>query len=464
LAVLPFKALASSENDESLALGMADALITRLATVHGLIVRPTSSVMKYAQGGVDILAAGRQLQVDALVDGRFQLVGDRVRVTVQLMNLADGSSIWADAFDEPFKDVFAVQDRISQRVAEALVANLTPEDRGRLARRDTQNTEAYRLYVRGRYFWERRTSESLHKSLEYYGQAIALDPSYGLAYAGMADSYNILGNFGLLAPRDAYPKAKTAAQQALTLDAHLSQARIAVAFATYLYDRDWNAAESGFKRALAEAPNYGPGHQWYAVCLVSRGRFDEALAEIRRAVEVDPTSLVINAVEAWVSFLARRYDAAIADAKRTLEMDADFVLAYEYLALTYAAQGKYEEALMEMRRFKSYSPATYDRDVGVVGLGLARTGRLEDARRTLDDLKALTRERYVSPYSEALIRIGLGEKAQAIALLERAADERYPWAIHFNIDPLLDPVRDDPRFIALRRRIGLPAVPIPVGN
>jgi eukaryotic-like serine/threonine-protein kinase len=463
LAVLPFKPLGPGAADEYLSLGMADALITRLASVRGLVVRPTSSVATYTGEKVDPPTAGRQLEVDALVDGRFQRAGDRVRVTVQLLDVANGATLWAGSFDEPFNNVFAVQDAISQRVAEELVASLTPDDRSRLMARYTQNTEAYQLYVRGRYFWERRTADALRKSIEYYRQAIELDPSYALAFAGLADSYNILGNVSVLPPREAYPQAKAAAEEALRLDDRLSQARIAMAFATYLYDRDWTAAEAMFARALADAPNYGPGHQWYAVCLLSRGRFEEARREMARAVALDPSSVVINAVEAWVSFLSRRYVDAIAQANRALEMDNDSLLAHNYLALTYTVQNEYEQAAEVLRPLVSDADRE-PRALGLIGLGLARTGQVRAARRTIDELKVLARVRHVPTYNESLVRIGLREHEEAITLLGRAADERFPWTIHFNVDPLLDPLRQDPRFRALLRQVNIPEVALPTAR
>ena len=234
-------------------------------------------------------------------------------------------------------------------MAEELVANLTPDDRSRLMARYTRNTEAFQLYVRGRYFWERRTGTRCAKASSTYRQAIELDPSYALAFAGLADSYNILGNHSVLPPREAYPQAKAAAEEALRLDDRLSQARIAVAFATYLYERNWPPAEAMFERALAEAPNYGPGHQWYAVCLLSRGRFEQARREMERAVALDPSSVAINAVEAWVSFLSRRYGDAVAQANRALEMDNDSLLAHNYLALTHTSQNEYAEAANALR-------------------------------------------------------------------------------------------------------------------
>ena len=462
LAILPFHGLEPGGADEYLSFGMADALITRLARIRGLIVRPTGSVLKYAGKAVDPLAAARELSVDSVVDGRFQRVGDRIRVTVQLLATHDGSTIWADTFDEPLKDVLAVQDRISERVADGLVATLTEADRAGLTRGFTQNAEAYQLYLRGRYFWERRTAESLEKSVDYYRQAIAHDPAYAMAYAGLADSYLIMGNFSALAPADAFPKAKAAAEKALEIDATLSEARVTRAFATYLYDRDWEHAEKEFKRALSEAPHYGPGHQWYAVSLTSRGRFEEAVAEIRRAKEVDPLSLVINAVHAWVLYLGRRYDEAIDQARRTLVMDASFSLPHYYLGLAQTARGNHAEAAAELSKsIAMYGSPGRDQDVGALGFVLARQGRIQEARALLKDLSHPGGGEYRSPYASALVHLGLDERDQALELLQRAADERFPWAIHYSVDPQLDALRADPRFKTLLQRIGIPEIPLP---
>jgi serine/threonine protein kinase/TolB-like protein/Flp pilus assembly protein TadD len=462
LAVLPFRALDPNTTEDYLAFGMADALITRLAQVNGLIVRPTSSVMKYSRPTVDPLAPGRELAVSSLLDGRFQRVGDRIRVTVQLLDVRDGSSLWAGTFDELFDDVFALEDAISERVAQALVANLTREDRSRLTRRYTENAAAYQLYLRGRYLWERRTSEALKKSVDFYQQAIANDPSYGLAYAGLADAYVIMGNFGLLSPDDAFPKAKAAATKALELDRDLVQAEVAHAFATYLYDRDWNAAETGFRQALAGAPDYGPGHQWYAVCLLSRGRFEEAIAEIRRAQDAEPLSQTIAAVHAWVLYLTRQYEAAIVQANRVVEMDPASPLAHYYLGLSYAAMARFDESTSALRRSTvAIGAEGRDKNLGALGFVLARQGRTSDAHVVIRELQQQARRRYVPPYAEAIVRLALGDREQALTLLERAAEKHYPWAVHFNVDPMLDSLRSDARFSSLLQRVGMPVVALP---
>ena len=454
LVVLPFRALDSAPVDEFLALGMADAVITRLATVRGIVVRPTSAVLKYHESD-DPLAAARKLRADALLDGRFQRAGDRIRVSVQLINVANGSSIWGERFDHTYPDVFALQDSIAERVASALSRSLTEQERESLRKRYTADMATYHLYLRGRYFWERRTADALKKSIDYYQQAIEADPAYALAYAGLADSYNVLGTVSDLPPTDAFPKAKAAAMKALEIDPGLWQAEVALAFATYLYDRDWAAAERGFNRALAHAPNYGPGHQWYAVCLASR-KPDLAVKQIRRALDVDPLSLVINAVASWIFYLNRDFDAAVKAGETTIEMDPSFPLVHAYLGRTYAVLGRYEEAETELRKALGRGGPGVSQSLGMLGFVLSRTGRPDEAREILRDLRRPEKQKYAPAYIEALVLIGLGENDEALTMLERSAEEHYPWAIHYNVEPALDPLRAEPRFKALLQRLGLP--------
>jgi tetratricopeptide (TPR) repeat protein len=263
----------------------------------------------------------------------------------------------------------------------------------------------------------------------------------------------MLGAFSVLAPIEAYPKAKAAAAKALEIDPTLAQAEIAKSYASYLYDRDWETAERGFRHALDENPNYGPGHQWYAVCLVSRGRFDDARSEIRRALEVDPTSLIINAVVAWIDYLSHDSEAAIAAAKRAIEMDANFPLTHMYLGEAYASAGRYDDAAAELRKGGALQGRT---NIGYVGFVLCRAHRFDDARKVLLEIQERSRREYISPYHEALIHLGLGDKEKAIDLLGRAADQHYPWVIHYNVEPVLDSLQNEKRFKLLLRRIGLP--------
>jgi len=458
LAVLPFRPLGSAGSDDFLAVGMADAVITRLGQVHSFTVRPTSSILKYTSASVDPIAAGREQQVDSVLDGHLQHVGNRIRASVRLIRVSDGSSIWSGHFDERFADVFEVQDAISERVATALVDTLTGAERKRLSRRDTDNIAAYQLYLRARYFWERRNADSLRKSVSYYQQAIANDPSYALAYAGLADSYNMLGAFSILSPTEAYPSAREASERALRFDPGLAQAEVAKAYAAYLYDYDWNVAEAGFRHALAEEPNYGPGHQWYAVCLASRGRFDDARREIQRAVEVDPLSLIINSVVAWIEYLGRNPQGAVTQARHMIEIDPAFAPAHLYLADAYASLGRYDDAFAEFQRAGALEGTT---NLGYACFVLAKRGKTTEARAFMAKIQDVSKSRYVSSYHEALARLGLGEREEAMSLLERAVDQHYPWAILYGVDPVLDSLRQEPRFKALLHRIGLPELASP---
>jgi len=347
LAVLPFRPLERGVADPYLALGMADAIITRLGHVHGVVVRPTGSILKYVDSAADPLAAGRELKVDELVEGRFQHVGDRIRVTVQLLDLRDGASLWADTFDQQFQDVFTIQDVMSERIAQALVANLTREEQERLRRRYTADIEAYGFYLRGRYFWSMRTRQGLEKAVESFRRAVEKDPGYALAWGGLADCYVLFSDYSVAPSRDAFPKAIEAATKALSLDDSLAEPHIALAYAKYRYEWDWPAAEREFARGIELNPSYATGLHWYSEYLVMMGRWEEALAEIRRAQELDPLSLIINADEGWYLYLARRGDEAIAHLQKTLEMRPDFAPTHFYLGQAYELAGRYDEAIAE---------------------------------------------------------------------------------------------------------------------
>ena len=452
IAVLPFKPLGEQSGDEVLSLGMADALITRLSNLQQLVVRPSSSIVRYTAADQDPLEAGRQQKVDAVLDGRIQRTDERVRVTVQLLRVQDGKQLWADKFDEKFTDIFALQDVISEKVAAALALQLTGSEQNRLAKRDTENAEAYQLYLKGRYFWNKRTGESLHKGIEFFAQAIAKDSRYALAHAGLADSYIILGNFGLLPPNEAYPKANMAAEDALKADPDLVEAQVSLAFVKSLYQRDWPAAEAGFKRAIELNPNYGPAHQWYGVSLAGAGRLDEAVAELKRAQQVDPQSLTISAVVGWMLYLARDYDKAIDQVKTVLEMDADFALAHRYLGLIYEQKGMYAEAISEFQKAESLSGAR-PLDSGALAHAYAIAGKRAEAQQILKNVTERSPRVYFPAHDIALIYVALGEKELAFDWLEKAFQERSPWLIHLNVDPRFDPVRSDPRFSDLVRRL-----------
>ncbi|MFN7949846.1 MAG: tetratricopeptide repeat protein [Blastocatellia bacterium] len=446
IAVLPFKNLSGQSGDEYLTLGLADTLITSLGNLRQVVTRPTSSVLKYADA--DPLTAGRQLGVDALIDGRFQRLNDRIRITVQLIRVSDGAPLWSEKFDEKFTDVFAVQDATAERVSQALALRLSGEEKRLLARTLTASPEAWQLYLRGRYFWNKRTAEGLKKGIGYFEQATEKDPAYALAWAGLADSYNLLSYYSLSSPKDSFPKARAAAQKALSLDDTLAEAHTSLALALMAYDRDRAGAEREYQRAIALNPNYPTAHQWYAEYLTSQERFDEALAEIKRARELDPLSLITSSVEGFVNYYARRYDQAVTHLEKLLEPDPDFWPARWFLGWTYLAQGNHRQAIAELERARQLS-GNNSGVVAELACAYAAAGRKEDARLVLAELLQQTGTGYVSPYRIAAIYAALKEDEAALAWLQKADAERNWEFQYIKIDPGFDNLRSSPRFAVL---------------
>jgi TolB-like protein/Tfp pilus assembly protein PilF len=454
LAVLPFTTLGGAAGEEYIELGITDALITKLGSVRGATVRPTTAVLKYHERRTDPLVAASELAVDVVVNGTIQRSADRIRVAVHVISGHDGATLWAGQFDEKLTDLFAVEDSIADQVTRALTLTLTEEERQRLARHNTENTQAYHAYLKGRFFWNKRTAEGLRKAIVQFDEAIAHDPDYALAHAGLADAYNLLCAYGALAPQDGYPRARQAAVRALELDDRLAEAHTSLAFATLHFYWDWPAAEREFQRALSLNANYPTAHEWYGGYLAARGRADESIAEMEEALRLDPLSLMINADLGWLSFFARQYDRAIEQLRKTIDMDPNFALAHWLLGLSKEQQGRLDEATSE---FRTAASLAQDMPFALASLGhaLGRAGRREEAVAALDTLVALSRRRYVSAHSVATVHLGLDRTDDAIEWLERAADERSHWMIYLNVDAVFDPLRDDQRFQRIVSRIGL---------
>jgi DNA-binding winged helix-turn-helix (wHTH) protein/TolB-like protein/Flp pilus assembly protein TadD len=453
VAVLPFKPLGAESADELLGLGMADATIIKLSNLQQLPVLPTSAVFKYTGRDHDPLAAGRELGVDAVLDGTVQHSGDRVRVTVQLISLREGRTLWSAKFDEQFTNIFAVQDSISEQVALALALQLTVDERKQLTKRYTENTEAYQSYLMGLYFWNKRTKDGLHKAIEYFQQAIDRDANYALAYAGLADSYHLIVYYGYETPpaTESYKKAKTAATRALELDERLAEAHTAMAMIQANYERDSVASENSLKRALALNPSYATAHQRYAWVLLGSGRLDEGISEMRRAQQLDPVSLTINAALGSMFNFARRYDEAITQLQRTVAMDQNFSLARYNLGLAYAHKGMFDEAVAEFQKAKELDPDSTDA-VEALGYVYAMTGRKNEARRVVASLQEMAKRREVSRYNIALIYAALGRNDLAFEWLEKAAADQSLQTIYLRFDPQLDVLKSDPRFNDFLRR------------
>lgn len=446
IAVLPFKSL-NTQGDDLLGSGMADTLIAKLSDIHQITVRPTSAVIRYAGQNQDALAAGRELNVDSVLEGTVQRSGNRVRVTVQLVNVRSKTSLWAQSFDKPMTDIFAIQDSISEQVTKAMLLSLNGEGQKRLRKRDTENVDAYQAYLRGRHFWNKRSAEGLKKGIDYFQQAIELDPTYAVAYAGLGDAYCMLGyyNLGGLPPSESFQRAKTAAMKALAIDDSLAEAHTSLALIRTSYDKDNSGAEWEYKRAIELNPNYPTAHHWYSHFLTLNGRPQEAMAEIERAQELDPLSPIINTTLAEHLYYSRRYDEAIAQLIKTLEIDGNFSHARFLLGLAYEQKGLYEEAISELQK-----ALEMDGTKGVVAAALghsyARAGKKEEARRVLNEL---LRTQSARPYDIATIYVGLGEKQQALKWLQRTLRENDRWLLR--TDPRLDGLRSDPNFRDLNR-------------
>jgi DNA-binding winged helix-turn-helix (wHTH) protein/Flp pilus assembly protein TadD len=454
IAVLPFRPLGAAGDDEYLGLGIADALITRLSNLRQIVVRPTSAVLRYSGLEPDPVSAGRELGVETVVEGSIQRADERIRVTVQLVSVTDGAPLWAEKFDEKFTDIFAVEDVISARVAEALTLRLLDEEKRMLSRHRTENTEAYQLYLQGHYYWNKRTEEGLQRGIEYFAQAVEKDPGYALAFVGLADSYTLMGCVhGSLAPREAVPKAKTAALRALRLDDTLTEAHASLGLMRVLYDWDWMEAEREFRRALELSPSHVTARHWYGLYLAWMGRLDEALAELGRAQRLDPLSPIISANVAWAYYSGRQHDRAIEQCRRTIEMDATFHRTHIYLGWAYTQTGDYDAAIAELQRARELSGSGPE----ATGLGYAYAvaGRTSEAHALIAELQERARRRYISPYAVALVYAGLGEVDQAFEWLDRAYEDRTHWLVMLRVEPRLDSLRADPRFAALLCRIGL---------
>ncbi len=454
IAVLPFDNLSRDPDNAYFCEGVQDEILTRLAKVADLKVISRTSTQHFKSAPDNLPQIAKQLGVAHILEGSVQKASDQVRVNVQLINALTDAHLWADTYDRKLTDIFAVESDIAKTIAETLQAKLTGSEKSLITKTPTVNPEAYELYLKGRFFWNKRTGTDLLKSIDYFKQAVEKDQKYALAYAGLADAYVLLPPYGAASPSESFPQAEAAARKALELDDTLAEAHTSLGQVLLFYDLDFAGSTMEFERALSLDPNYATAHHWYGGGgpLLALGQFDRAIKEGKRAVELDPLSLINNADLGWLYFNARRYNEAEAQARKTLEMDSHFYLAHYYLGEVLQLKGQLTEAIAEYKK-----AAELDDDPFVLGLlaqAYAKLGQRDEALKMLGQLQELATRRYVTSYSFALVHIALGEKDKAIDWLERAYRDRAgPDIALIKVDPFLDPLRGHPRFEALVQKI-----------
>lgn len=455
IAVLPFKNIGGQIDDAYLGQGLAEVLITELSNLKTVVVRPTTAVTKYGEASPDPKRIGSELDVEAVVMGRVQKFDENIRVTVQLVRVSDGATLWAETFDDKFTNIFAVQDSIATQVTSSLAITLTSGERQQLAKRYTANTEAFQLYLQGRYFWNKRSEEGLQKAVEFFTQATGKDPGFARAYSGLTDSYMLMGILDLgMNPREAITRAKAAAQKAIALDDTLAEPHTSLAFMAYNYDFDWVNADRQFRRAIELNPNYATAHHWYSQFLNCVKRFDESEAEIKEALQLDPSSLIINVDYGAMFYYSRRYDQAVAQYRKTLEFEPRFALAHQELGRAYTFQQRYDEAIAEYNQAIEIS-GRRPYLLALLGYAYGMSGKRTEAETLLQELEALSKQRIVLPFNFITIHLGLNDSKKAMEWMEINFKERQSALIVLGIEPRYDPLRSEPRFQEMLRELKL---------
>lgn len=455
LAVLPLEDLSGEVSHEYFADGMTEALITSLAKIKALRVISRTSAMQYRGVRKLLPQIARELNVDAVIEGSVLRSGDRVRIAAQLIHATSDEHLWAESYERDFRDILTLQSEIARQIADEVEIILTPEERARLGRTRQVNPEAHELYLKARYHWNKRTEESVKKAVVYFHQAIDRDPVFAQAYAGLADCYNILGYYNALPPMEAYPKGRAAALKALELDDCLAEPHAALGVIKRDFEWDWAGAEEKFQRAIEVNPGFAEAYHWRATLLSMLGRHSEAVGEKRKALAIDPLSVVIRTDLGRMLYFSRDYDQSVEQYRAALDMDLNFSYAHIWLAHVYEQKGLFEEAIAELQTgIRLSSDSTYA--MAKLGHGYAVAGKAEEAHAVLRQLKALEKQRYVSPYDVAMVHVGLRENGEAFAWLDRAFEQRSLWLGYLNVEPQLDGLRSDPRFEQLQGRVGLP--------
>jgi eukaryotic-like serine/threonine-protein kinase len=454
LAILPLINASGDPDTEYLSDGITESIINNLSQLPKLRVMARSTVFRYKGKDIDPQSVGQELGVRAALTGRLLQRGDLLIIKAELVDAEDGSHIWGEQYNRQLSDIFTIEEEISREISDKLRLKLSGAEKKRLTKRYTENTEAYRLYLKGRFYWNKRTADAIKKGIEYFQKAIESDPGYALAYAGLADSYNILASYSTLPPKEAFPMAKAAATRALELDNKLAEAHTSLAFVKFGYDWDWAGSEEEFKKAIQLNAGYATAHNWYAVCLAALGRQGEAFAQAKLAHEIDPLSLPINTNLGWLLHLARRFDDAIEQYQKAIELDEGFGLAHRRLGQTYEQKQMYTEAVVEFQKAAALSGEDVEL-LSARGHFYAALGETDKANKVLEQMSVLAKHRYVPAYLVARVYLGFGDYERVFELLGTACDERYGYLAYLNVEPLFDGIRSDPRFAEIIRRVGL---------
>ena len=453
IAVLPFDNLSRDPDNAYFAEGVQDEILTRLAKIADLKVISRTSTQRFKSAPPDLPAIAKQLGVMHILEGSVQKANDQVRVNVQLINALTDAHLWADTYDRKLVDIFSVESEIAKTIADTLQAKLTGSEKTAMSKKPTANPEAYELYLKGRFFWNKRTAADLRRSIDYFNQAIAKDPNYALAYAGLAQAWKLLPAFNGGAPQDCFPQAESAARKALALDDTLSDAHAALASLKGVNGFDYAGAITEYERAIQLNPNDATAHQWFANdTLANIGQTEREVAVMKRAVELDPLSLIINSNLGWAYIHAGRLDKAVAQLRKTVEMDGSFYYARYGLALALELKGAIPEAIAEYQKTVSITEDSVP--LGMLGRLYAAQGRKDEAQKILQQLRQIREQHYIPAYSLALVYLGLGDRNEALKWLEEGYRERDGFNIGpIRVDPLLTPLHGDPRFEAVAEKI-----------
>lgn len=456
IAVLPFVNMSADAENEYFCDGLAEELLNALAKIEALRVAARTSAFSFKGKEIDVREIGRKLNVGVVLEGSVRKSGNRLRITAQLIDVADGYHLWSERYDRQIEDLFDIQDEVTLAVVDALKLKLLSSEKASLLKQPTDNTEAYQLYLKGRYYWHQRTEEGVKKGIECFEQAIDMDSNYALAYAGLGDSYSLLGlsEYSALPPTEAFPKAKQASNKALEIDNTLAEAHVSLAFARMYFDWDFSRAELEYKQAIELKPSYATAHHFRALNLMAMGQADLAIAEMKEAQALEPLSLIINTNLGWMLYFARQYDQAIEQYQKTLEMDKNFYPTRFRLGQAYLQAGSFDDAVREFQQAVVLSERKA-RPLALLGYAYGLSGNRAEAEKMLDELQELSKKRYVSSLEIARIYVALDERDRVFDCFNKAVEEREGWLIWVRLEPSFDSLRSDARYVELQRRMGL---------